>query len=171
MQIDGLLLNESQLDNRLNKSVHEQRSGEFALLLAMLSHDVLDFSQFHLPKSELANTQISEQALRNQLGAGPKQALAPEQFDMLIGEQNAFRLLSGGLTDIRFRQCLNPEPLTIRDDKYHVPLNVIDNCEPAVRKRYYTNNSVTERPQMDAAAFYDGLKDESIHQPLYLATA
>ncbi len=97
MQIDGLLLNESQLDNRLNKSVHEQRSGEFALLLAMLSHDVLDFSQFHLPKSELANTQISEQALRNELGAGPKQALAPEQFDMLIGEQNAFRLLSGGL--------------------------------------------------------------------------
>jgi len=50
MQIDDLLITESQLNSRLNNSVHENRRGEFALLLAMLSHDALDFSQFHLPK-------------------------------------------------------------------------------------------------------------------------
>ncbi|AXV64937.1 MULTISPECIES: VC2046/SO_2500 family protein [Pseudoalteromonas] len=171
MQIDGLLLNESQLDNRLNKSVHEHRQGEFALLLAMLSHDALDFSQFHLPKTELTDTQSSEHVLRNELGAGPKQPLAPEQYDMLIGQNNGLRLLQGGLSDIRLRNCLSPEPLAIRDDKNHVPLEVIDNCEPAVRKRYYDKNAPTERMQMDAAAFYDSLTDEAIHQPLQLATA
>ena len=171
MQIDGLLLTESQLDNRLNKSVHEHRSGEFALLLAMLSHDALDFSQFHLPKTELSNPEVSESALRTELGAGPTQPLAPEQFDMLIGQENAFRLLQGGLSDIRLRHCLNPEPLNVRDDKQHVPLEVIDNCEPAVRKRFYEKNKPVERPQIDAAAFYDSLTNEAIHQPLHLATA
>lgn len=171
MQIDGLLLTESQLDNRLNKSVHEHRSGEFALLLAMLSHDALDFSQFHLPKTELSNPEVSESALRTELGAGPAQPLAPEQFDMLIGQDNAFRLLRGGLSDIRLRHCLNPEPLNVRDDKQHVPLEVIDNCEPAVRKRFYEKNKPVERPQIDAAAFYDSLNDDAIHQPLHLATA
>lgn len=171
MQIDGLLLTESQLDNRLNKSVHEHRSGEFALLLAMISHDALDFSQFHLPKTELTSPDVSESVLRKELGAGPSQPLAPEQFDMLIGQDNAFKLLQGGLSDIRLHHCLNPEPLNVRDDKLHVPLEVIDNCEPAVRKRFYEKNKLVERPQIDAAAFYDSLTDEAIHQPLHLATA
>ncbi|WP_462176949.1 VC2046/SO_2500 family protein [Pseudoalteromonas gelatinilytica] len=171
MQIDGWLLTESQLDNRLNKSVHEHRSGEFALLLAMISHDALDFSQFHLPKTELTSPDVSESVLRKELGAGPSQPLAPEQFDMLIGQDNAFKLLQGGLSDIRLHHCLNPEPLNVRDDKLHVPLEVIDNCEPAVRKRFYEKNKLVERPQIDAAAFYDSLTDEAIHQPLHLATA
>ncbi|HCV01280.1 MULTISPECIES: VC2046/SO_2500 family protein [Pseudoalteromonas] len=171
MQVDGLLLNESQLDNRLNKSVHEHRSGEFALLLAMLSHDALDFSQFHLPKTEISNPHVSEEVLRAQLGAGPKQSLAPEQFDMLIGQDNALRLLQGGLSDIRLRHCLAPEPLHVRDDKNHIPLEVIDNCEPAVRKRYLDKNQPTERAQIDAAAFYDSLTEDAIHQPLHLISA
>ena len=79
--------------------------------------------------------------------------------------------MSTSLSDIKLRHCLNPEPLNVRDDKQHVPLEVIDNCEPAVRKRFYEKNKPVERPQIDAAAFYDSLTDEAIHQPLHLATA
>ena len=81
MQIDDLLITESQLKTRLNKSVHENRRGEFSLLLAMLSHDALDFSQFHLPKSETHSAYVDEEQLRERFGAGPKQLLAPEKYD------------------------------------------------------------------------------------------
>ena len=87
MQIDDLLITESQLNSRLNNSVHENRRGEFSLLLAMLSHDALDFSQFHLPKTEIDNLVIEEEALRKQFGAGPKQLLAPDEYNMLVGQQ------------------------------------------------------------------------------------
>ncbi|BDF94879.1 MULTISPECIES: VC2046/SO_2500 family protein [Pseudoalteromonas] len=173
MQIDDLLITESQLNNRLAKSVSESRRGEFALLLAMLSHDALDFSQFHLPKTSVdthATTQ-SETQLRKYLGAGPEQALAPAQFDMLIGQHNAQRLQQGGMADIRLRSCLTPEPLVIRDDKNHIPLLVIDNCEPVVRKRHLNKESQLDHPQMDAVAFYDSLNNDDLHQPLHLAQA
>ena len=173
MQIDGLLITESQLDNRLAKSVSESRRGEFALLLAMLSHDALDFSQFHLPKTPFGADakEYDESQLRAELGAGPKQPLAPDEFDMLIGEHNAKRLQQAGMSDIRLRSCLSPEPLAVRDDKNHIPLHIIDNCEPVVRKRHLDKETQLDNPQMDAAAFYDSLNNDSLHQPLHLAQA
>lgn len=171
MQIDDLLITESQLSSRLNKSVQQQRRGEFGLLLAMLSHDALDFSQFHLPKTELSNSQPNNEQLRKELGAGPEQLLAPNEFDMLIGQHNAKRLHESGLSDIRLRHCLTPEPLAIRNDKTHVPLEVLDNCELVVRKRHQEKHIHRENPVMDAAAFYDGLTNPDLHQPLHLASA
>ncbi|MBE0459614.1 MAG: VC2046/SO_2500 family protein [Pseudoalteromonas prydzensis] len=173
MQIDDLLITESQLNNRLAKSVSESRRGEFALLLAMLSHDALDFSQFHLPKTpfDTHGASQNETQLREQLGAGPEQALAPAQFDILIGQYNAQRLQQGGMADIRLRSCLKPEPLVIRNDDKHIPLIVIDNCEPVVRKRHLNKETQLDHPQMDAAAFYDSLNNADLHQPLHLAQA
>lgn len=175
MQIDDLLITENQLSTRLNKSVHEQRRGEFSLLLAMLSHDALDFSQFHLPKTELEDAIITDDALRKQLGVGPKQLLAPDKFDMLIGQHNASLLIStgerSGMNDIKLNHCLNPEPLFIRDDVTHIPLNIIDNCELAVRRRIKNTETQLSNPAMDAAAFYDLLNNDALHEPLHLVTA
>ncbi|KAA1164161.1 MULTISPECIES: VC2046/SO_2500 family protein [Pseudoalteromonas] len=175
MQIDDLLITESQLSTRLNKSVHEQRRGEFSLLLAMLSQDALDFSQFHFPKTDIENPIVEEETLRKQFGSGPKQPLAPDEFNMLIGQHNAALLSNvgehAGMSDIKLRHCLNPEPLSIRNDLAHIPLNVLDNCELAVRRRIKNKETQLSHPQMDVASFYDGLNDESLHQPLHLATA
>ncbi|WP_024611566.1 VC2046/SO_2500 family protein [Pseudoalteromonas sp. TB64] len=175
MQIDDLLITEGQLSTRLNKSVHEHRRGEFSLLLAMLSHDALDFSQFHLPKTEIENLIVEEDILRKQIGAAPKQLLAPDKFDMLIGQYNASLLVKNGersgMSDIKLNHCLNPEPLSIRDDATYIPLNVIDNCELAVRRRLKSAETQLSNPQMDAAAFYDNLNNENLHQPLHLASA
>ena len=175
MQIGDLLITESQLKTRLNKSVHESRRGEFALLLAMLSHDALDFSEFHLPKIDASGYQADEETLRKQFGAGPKQPLAPESFNMLIGKNNTELLAkmgsAVGMSDIKLTQCLKPEPLNIRDDKNHIPLNVIDNCELAVRRRIKNTDMPLSNVQMDAAAFYDDLQNEALHQPLHLFSA
>ncbi|GEB73220.1 hypothetical protein PC2016_1177 [Pseudoalteromonas carrageenovora] len=172
MQIDDLLITESQLNSKLNNSVHENRRGEFALLLAMLSHDALDFSQFHLPKTEIDSTATSEDSLRKKFGAGPKQSLAPGEFDMLIGQFNAALIsehgAQAGMKSIKLNQYLKPEPLTIRDDDKHIPLNVLDNCEIAVRRRIKSEYTQLANPPIDASAFYDSLNDDSIHQPLHL---
>ena len=151
MQIDDLLITEQQLSTRLNQSVHADRRGEFSLLLAMLSQDALDFSQFHLPKSEIEDNTTQEAQLREQLGAGPKQPLAPSEFNMLIGQFNAQRLsLIGenkGMADIKLNQCLNPEPFSIRDDVNHIPLPIIDNCELAVRRRLQKDEIEIDNPR------------------------
>ena len=175
MQIDDLLLTERQLSTRLNKSVREKRRGEFSFLLAILSHDVLDFSQFHLPKTEIENPIADEEALRRQLKVGPKQLLAPKEFDMLIGQHNA-SLLSRvnertGMGDIRLNHYLNPEPLSIRDDVNHIPINVIDNCELAVRRRIKNTETQLTSPIMDAGAFYNSLNNDALHEPLHVISA
>jgi len=157
MQIDDLLITESQLNRRLNNSVHENRRGEFSLLLAMLSHDALDFSQFHLPKTEINNVVAEEEALRKQFGAGPKQLLALDEYNMLLGQFNASLISQegerSGMASIKLRQCLNPEPLAIRNDEKHIPLNIIDNCELAVRRRIKSEQMQLANPPIDAAAF------------------
>ncbi len=171
MQLDGILLNETQLDASLSRCVAEQRRSDFAMLLAMLSHDALDFAEFHLPKSAAIQPESNEARLRASLGAGPVQPLAPENFEITIGQDNAAKLMSQGMAEIRLAQCLNPEPLAIRDDKKHIPLQVIDNCELAVRRRHLNKEMTLGEMQMDAAAFYDQLTDPQLQAPLYLATA
>lgn len=175
MQVGDLLITESQLNTRLNKSVHENRRGEFALLLAMLSHDALDFSQFHLPKSDAKYYQADEDTLRKQFGAGPIQPLAPDNFNMLIGQNNTELLAqmgsTAGMREIKLQHCLKPEPFNIRDDKNHIPLNIIDNCELAVRRRIKNRDIELANPSMDAVAFYDDLQNEALHQPLHLFSA
>ena len=175
MQIGDLLITESQLNTRLNKSVHEKRRGEFALLLAMLSLDAIDFSQFHLPKTEIEDSTVGEDTLRKQIGAGPKQLLAPDKFDILIGQFNASLLMQAGeragMSDIKLNHCLNPEPLFIRDDVSHIPLQVRDNCELAVRRRINNTQTQLSNPQLDAAAFYESLNNDALHHPLHLVSA
>ncbi|MFC3032362.1 VC2046/SO_2500 family protein [Pseudoalteromonas fenneropenaei] len=157
MQIDGILLRESQLDSKLNESVHFGDRGEFGLLLAMLSQDALDFAQFHLPQSVQQAPERSEEQLRKELQIGPQRALAPETFDMLVAEEDAFVVQNFGMAAFRLKDCLQPEPLTIRNDKKHIPLHIVDNCEPAVRRKLQGIKQLANELPIDAAAFYDQL--------------
>ncbi|MEJ6474763.1 VC2046/SO_2500 family protein [Pseudoalteromonas piscicida] len=158
MQIDGVLISESQLGSALNISVHETRSADFAMLLSMLSTDALDFSQFHLPKSEQIAKDNSEAALKKQFEVGPQKPLAPEEYNMLIGQHNAQLVAMGAMTTLKLKESLNPEPFAPRNDKKHIPLEVVENLEPAAKKRLAKTQGKLELvadKQMDAAGFYD----------------
>ncbi|MDW7549844.1 queD like 2 [Pseudoalteromonas sp. McH1-7] len=158
MQIDGILISESQLGSALNVCVHETRSADFAMLLSMLSTDALDFSQFHLPKSEQSEKDSSEAALKRQFEIGPQKPLASEQYNMLIGQHNAQLIASGAMTTFRLKENLHPEPLAARNDKKHIPLEVVENLEPAAKNRLAKSLgklTLVADKQLDAAAFYD----------------
>ncbi|WP_440053396.1 VC2046/SO_2500 family protein [Pseudoalteromonas sp. T1lg65] len=158
MQVDGVLIDEAQLGTALNVSVHETRSADFAMLLSMLSHDALDFSQFHLPKSEQPEKDHSESQLKREFEIGPQKPLAPKEYNMLIGQNNGKLFAASSLVSLRLQECLNPEPFAVRDDKKHIHLEVVENLEPAVKRRLAKAQGkldLVADKQMDAAAFYD----------------
>ncbi|NOU50907.1 queD like 2 [Pseudoalteromonas sp. JBTF-M23] len=172
MQLDAVLTREDQLGSALSVSVAEHRRADFAMLLAMLSQDALDFSQFHLPEAQDSEADLSEQALKKELQIGPQRALAPEQFDMLIGQDNAKILAQSTLASLKLQDYLNPEPLVIRDDKTHIPLVVVDNCDIAVRKRLEAikeGHAKDEKPAMNAAGFYDQIATGQMQSALQLS--
>lgn len=157
MQIEQGLIRESQLDVALNKCVHQGRRGDFAMMLSMLSQDVLDFAEFHLPKSSAEEKNNTEAALKRELQIGPQKPLAPSEFDMLIGQENAFVVQHFGMAAVHLKECLDPEPLAVRDDKKHIPLVVVDNCELSVRRKIKPIPHVSNERSIDAASFYDQL--------------
>ncbi|MCF7516404.1 queD like 2 [Pseudoalteromonas sp. L23] len=173
MQIDGVLISESQLGSALNISVHETRPADFAMLLSMLSTDALDFSQFHLPKSEAAAKDNSEETLKKQFEIGPQKPLAPKEYNMLIGQHNAQLVSMGAMATLRLQENLNPEPFAARNDKKHIPLEVVENLEPAVKRRLASAQgklALVADKAMDAAGFYDQIATGDM-QSMLRATA
>lgn len=67
-----LLVDELQLGNRLNQDIQTSDHADFALLLAMLSHDVTDNPEFSSSEAKL-----KEEDLRKKFN------LLPEQKNML----------------------------------------------------------------------------------------
>jgi hypothetical protein len=136
MQTADILVNELQLGNQLSKAVKQKRSSDFALLLAMMSHNVLDQAVFCLPGDSPAHIPVDEAQLRQQLGLAE-----PRFFD--AGEHSVNQaLLMGidlhtkGLTEVKLNGYLNPEPLAVVDDIKFIPSEIINNCEPAVMQHY-----------------------------------
>ena len=171
MQLEQILNKEHQLGDRLLKSVTQSRRADFSFYLALLSPDALDFSEFHLPETRKSEPDKSEEILKKELQIGPQQEIAPESFNMCIGENNRALLQTHGLTELRLRNCLVPEPLHIRDDKKHISLEIIDNCEPSVQAKLFAkreNRIELDRPQMDAAGFFDQLNSGDMQGALKL---
>ncbi|MCO7188350.1 MULTISPECIES: VC2046/SO_2500 family protein [unclassified Pseudoalteromonas] len=172
MQIDGILCKEAQLGSALNHSVHEARRGDFALLLSLLSQDALDFSQFDLPHTSPEQPDKSEAALKLALQLGPQKPLAPEHFNMLIGQDNGFLVQEGDLASLRLKECLQPEPYAVRNDKKHIPLHIVDNLEPAVRQRLEKTRNphmIVDNKDIDAAGFYDQIAGGEMQSMLQVA--
>ncbi|WP_277750388.1 VC2046/SO_2500 family protein [Pseudoalteromonas phenolica] len=91
---------------------------------------------------------------------------------MTIGENNSRLLHEQGLTELRLRNCLSPEPFHIRDDKKHIELAVIDNCEPTVQAKIFAQRAGAleiDKPKMDAAGFYDQLASGEMQQAVQLS--
>ena len=158
MQIEQIITHEAQLGEQLSHSVATNRQSDFAFLLAMLSHDATDFSQFKLPKSDKQPPQDPLLQLAK-IAAGPKKPFAAEPFNGLIGSDNCKMLLEQGLSAIQLNECLNPEPYTVKNNTKYIPPAVIDNCPPATQKKIITEkNLALMNNQMDVNSFYNSIE-------------
>lgn len=171
MQLENILTNEMQLGNQLPLCVAQNRRNDFSILLAMLSKDALDFSQFHLPQSDPQSFDNKDTNLRLLLGAAAEQKLAPSEYNMLIGKENAKIIQNQGIDQFKLMNCLSPEPLAIRDDLSHINSQIIDNCELSVRKRIQSNDIQLSQNQMNAVDFYNQLQEPKLYEPLTLLQA
>lgn len=157
-----LLINEIQLGTQLGQAVKERRGGDFGLLLSMLSQNVLDNAEFCLPRDNVGFAEIDEQLLRAQLGLR-----APVEYG--VNENSAVEsillgvdLHTDGMTDIKLKGYLNPEPLAMQDDAQHIPEAVLYNCEPTTTERFYRQeDKISEQLPHNEAGLYEVL--ESIH--------
>ena len=137
MEIDSLLINETQLGSQLNHCVHEKRRSDFSLMLAMLSQDVRDFSEFQREELDsLDKGADKEQSqLRSFFDLPEAQPMSLNSLEDITGFNQGFVLLDEGFDDIRLEQCLKPNALAFRNDAKFIPTVVKSNLSLCQQKR------------------------------------
>ena len=90
-----LLVDELQLGNRLNQDIHTSDHADFALLLAMLSHDVTDNPEFSSSESKL-----KEEDLRRKFNLLPEQKKYAETTDFDRAQAITEQFANYGMTQV-----------------------------------------------------------------------
>ena len=103
---DVLLVDELQLDCRLNNAVSSGDRADFALLLSMISQDVCDAPQFC---DQVSATQNDNLRSRFELQKPQEQFSKAEDFDRASALSEL--LHQGSINDVFLSNCLKPEPL------------------------------------------------------------
>lgn len=131
------LLHELQLGEQLNTCIHETRRADFSLMLAMLSEDVREQSQFVLPKTLPPTPPIQDNSsLRKQFHLPQQAPLALSTLDEIPEFNQAELIDKNDLVDIKLTDALTPKPLAFRDDKNHIDTQVITNMSLLGQLRY-----------------------------------
>ncbi|MDO6446823.1 VC2046/SO_2500 family protein [Colwellia sp. 1_MG-2023] len=123
----NLLVEELQLGEQLNHCVHSERRADFALMLSMLTDDVLAHSQFKLPHTDNSPAKTSEDTLRKTFELPKKQRLALENMEQINEFSQAKLIEQQQLSTLHLTQALTPQPLAFRDDKTHISATVLSN--------------------------------------------
>ena len=132
----NLLVEELQLGEQLNHCVHSDRRSDFALMLSMLTDDVLAHSQFKLPETEQPNTVSSEDLLRKEFELPDKQRLALDSIEDINEFSQAHLIEAKHLTALHLAQALTPKPLAFRDDKNHISSTILSNTRLYCQQEY-----------------------------------
>ncbi|QOL25163.1 queD like 2 [Thalassotalea sp. LPB0316] len=161
MQIDSLLVNESQLGSQLNHCVVEKRRSDFSLMLAMLSEDVRDFSEFHRAENNPHEQIIDPEVQLRRLFDLPKsQPLALESLEDIAHFNQAGEVVEQHFDDIRLKQCLAPKPLAFRDDKAFIPSQIKANLSLCQQQRLSQpqSKSIAQAPNTNVANWLKNVK-------------
>jgi len=121
------LLHELQLGEQLNESVHQARRADFSLMLAMLSNDVREQSQFILPQHKEAEQQLDDMVLRKQLDLPEPAPLAIKDLKEINAYNQGKSIAENDVATIHLSNCLVPKPLAFRNDVKHVAQEVMSN--------------------------------------------
>lgn len=121
------LLHELQLGEQLNESVHQARRADFSLMLAMLSHDVREQSQFILPKHKETKRQLDDVTLRKHFDLPESAPLAIKDLKEINTYNQGKSIAENDVATIRLSNSLAPKPLAFRDDVNHVAHQVMSN--------------------------------------------
>ena len=159
MQSDAILVNELQLGSQLGTAIKQKRTADFGLLLAMMSHNVLDHGVFSLPSDEPQHQSADEAQLRMELGLSVSPAFSANENSVNQALLLGVDLHTEGLREVKLNSYLKPEPLALVDDIKFIPGEILSNCEPAVMQRYQLKEDKIAVPlEHDEAGLYEVLE-------------
>lgn len=158
MQVDSLLINESQLGSQLNQCVHQSRRSDFSLMLAMLSQDVRDFSEFHSVDNDTAES-TQESDLRALFDLPQEKRMGLTSMDEVEEFNQAHLIEEGGLSTIRLNQCVKPQALAFRDDKEFIDTVVTSNLSPCQQRHLASGEStIAKSPDTNVQMWLKSVK-------------
>ncbi len=156
------LVDELQLGQGLNHALQQGHRAEFSLLLAMLSPDVQDQAWVHdEPQLEMATEEW-----RRRFTLPPikplEASVTSQERAVVLAEQ----LAAGGMAAVRLQECMQPEPLSLK--QYLIPEPVWRNLPPLAQAKYQSHKAgeVLEysEPSAAPAAILDSIADAG-HYP------
>lgn len=144
----SLLIEEAQLGEQLNHCVHNERRSDFSLMLSMLTDDVLAQSQFKVPKTEIDAVSTSDEQLRRQFDLPPPAPIALDDLATIDRFSQAELMANQRLASINLATKLQSLPLAFRDDKTHIPTQILTNTTLYCQQQH-KNSAVKKEVQRD----------------------
>lgn len=163
MQEVNSLINEIQLGTTLNECIHQNRRSDFGLMLAMLTEDAREFSEFNLPEETTAEKSIDEVRLRHLLAVPAKNKLALADLAE-IDQFNEARLIANEqILDIHLKEALSPKALTFKDDVNFIPSDVLNNTSLHSQKRHQlADDKTTKKMSFNAQAWLKNIEQSIV---------
>jgi len=173
LQVDvenNILINELQLGEKLGKCIHNDRRADFSLLLAMLTEDVREHSQFNLPIIDNENICIDEQELRKELNLPNKASLVIENPSDLSRFNQAKKLIDKNLTAIHLEDALQPKASSFYNDAKRISSKVLSNTPLFCQTKYQSDeNNLNKRLTFNAKEWLAGIESSVVKSPLLTA--
>ena len=148
------IINEWQLDCRLNKALNQHQRSDFSLWLAFLSPAIDEMAEFHTPKFDPAITKTDLYATLSLIKA---RDYGWQEDDLAKLTSQSEALSSGGLRQLKLQQYLAEGPLVLMDDKTKLAPELIQNLDAHSKRRRHGGNM--ERPEADPTALYEILQE------------
>lgn len=151
------LVDELQLGQRLNNDLSAQDRADFALMLSMLSKDLLD-----QPISLKARIdQIPVENYRDYFNLQPEQRKYAEHDDFVRADMMSETFAESGHREVFLNECIRSEPLV--PIKHDLDPDVINQFSPLMKEkvlRYFEGEEVSQNEMLTEQGDGFGIVDE-----------
>ena len=154
-----MLINEWQLGNELNRSVHQQLHADFRLWLAFLSPAIEEQAGFCLSDPQ-ATPQSPD--LRQHLQLAPTRDFGLQSDDISRLQQHTQLMQHGGFAAMRLGILLQPPPAVVRHDAKKLSADIAANL--SLHCQRHLAEQAAPAQSTDATLLFDVL--EQIHSPV-----
>lgn len=148
-----MIINEWQLDVKLNGALQNAQRADFALYLALLSPAVEESAEFFTPEPV---TEQIHRSLYQQLGVMPARSFGLVEGDSVNMQLHNEALQQSGLVQLKLASYLNPPPLSQYDDKQRIAADVWQNLSLHSRRRLL--QTTPDKPDANPVGLYDVLQ-------------
>jgi ribosomal S4p-like protein len=148
---NSLLFHELQLGSQLNQCVHSKRRADFSLMLAMLTDDVREHSQFFVPTAAQKDREFSDDILRKAFQLPDKAPLGLKKLTDLNKFSQAELIKQQQLASLHLQNALVPLPLSFYNDKKHLDTKVLSDTSIHCQQRNQQQNQQKNNDKMESS--------------------